>query len=126
MSVKRVVKPEAGTITEYTVHGNVARTSTFKRRASSWVFDVSDAKKSFEGTVTYAGKGWCLERWTYAISFPKGKLTGKGWMDKGTMLAEKVIFDPTGKATARVREDLKPITSVQYVVEKGKRINAKF
>ena len=47
--VKRVVKPEAGTITEYTVHGNVARTSTFKRRASSWVFDVSDAKKSFYG-----------------------------------------------------------------------------
>lgn len=123
--VKRVVKPQAGTITEYTVHGNVARTSTFKRRALSWVFDVSDAKKSFEGTVTYAGKGWCLERWTYAISFPKGKLTGKGWMDKGTMLAEKVIFDPTGKATVRIREDLKPIDRAAHTTERLKRIGEK-
>jgi hypothetical protein len=113
--VKRHIQPNSGTITEYTWHGGHALVTTMTRRVNTGIFDAVDNPKTFTGTLTYGGPVWCLSRWQYTVNLgPKGNLKGTGWMEHGQMRTDKMFYGPKGKAAARIREHLSPMTRAAF------------
>lgn len=119
--VERTVNPEENIITELVFQpsnqpgGEVRRFTTYlKREDKTNVFNTSDLAGSFSGKVTFEGKEWAWDKWTYDIQVSGGRLTGTGALSAAGIVTEKNFMKKDGTVVQKIRENLKTITKKQY------------
>lgn len=84
-----------------------------KRRKKTLVYDASDAKGTFSGTVAF--KGPELKSWTYNIKLAKGgAIKGSGEVSEEGIKTEKQISG--GGRPMLVKEDLKKVSEQVYTL----------
>ncbi|MEE2779364.1 MAG: hypothetical protein VYE15_02495 [Myxococcota bacterium] len=114
--VKRVIDGAKGQILEDSWHGGEHHKSTMTLRAGTLIFDATNDKKTYEGTMTFATEDWLRGSVTYDIkmSDQSGTLTGTGAWEGDTYNTVKVFSDPTGTPQAKMTEALTIITEEAF------------
>ena len=115
---KRTVNPDNGEIVEDTWHGKEYHKTLFRLRADTLSFDVTDEKKTFEGTVTFLSDDLLRGSVVYEIKMldHSGTLTGTGTWAGGTYSTKKLFSDPTGTPRARMTETLQTVTKEVFLL----------
>jgi hypothetical protein len=119
---KRTIDSAAGTLIEDSWHGAEHHTSSFTLRAGTLIFDVSDKKKTFQGTMTFKTKNWLRGTVTYDIKMIKnpGTVTGTGsWMNDAYH-TNKIFSDSAGTPRAKITEKLTVITRKVFYASRPK------
>lgn len=107
--IETVTQPAAG-------HGMRPKESVteLKRRKKTLVYDASDAKGTFSGTVVF--KGPELKNWTYNIKLAKGgEIKGSGSLSEEGIKTEKQLTG--GGRPMMVKEDLKAVSEQVYSMQ---------
>lgn len=114
---KRTIDRARGVIVEDSWHGKEHHKTLFRLRADTLSFDVSDSKKTFEGTVTLQTDDWQRGTVIYDIKMldHSGTITGTGIWAGDTYSTNKLFSDPTGTPRARMTETLKIITKKDFL-----------
>ena len=114
---KRTIDQASGQIVEDSWHGEEHHKTLFKVRSGTAVFDVSDEKKTFEGTVTFQTNDWLRGSVSYDIKIldQSGTITGTGVWAEDTYTTNKLFSDPTGTPRARMTETLTIITKEDFL-----------
>ncbi len=118
---KRTGSIAKGIIVEEIAQDGMSSTTTLTRRGDSSVFDATDADRTFSGTVTYSGDPFTAGEWEYALTLADGsKLTGRGSLSASGLGATKLVTSPDGQPKARIVDDLKVSTDVDYAAARAK------
>jgi hypothetical protein len=114
---KRTTDLARGEIVEDSWHGKEHHKTFFRLRAGTLVFDVSDEKKTFEGTVTFQTRDWLRGSVSYDIKMldHSGTITGTGTWAGDTYSTNKLFSDPTGTPRARMTETLKIVAKEDFL-----------
>ncbi len=114
---KKTIDSAAGTIVEYTLHGDEFRTTFFTQRPGTLIFDVTDEENTFSGTMTYEADDWATSDVTYDLEifgqYP-GTITGSGVWEADTYITDKVFTNSSGTVEARTTEVLTLIGEDEY------------
>ena len=114
---KRTIDRARGEIVEDSGHGKEHHKTLFRLRAGTLVFDVSDEKKTFEGTVTFQTRDWLRGSVSYDIKMldHSGTITGPATWADNTSSTNKLFSDPTGTPRARMTETPKTVAEEDFL-----------
>ncbi len=120
--LERTVSPRTGTITEtvYVQFQGAMMTSTLRQTDDPQVFQATDEKASYSGTLTYAGDPWNPTGWTYDITLADngGTITGTAKFSRDEISAEKLFTDGGGQPRARILDVVKRVTKEEYLAKR--------
>ena len=122
--VRRSIDLVGRTILEETWHGTEHRVTRWINRAGTGLFDVNDTGKTFSGTISLDSGEWSTASLNYALvlSNGKGEITGSGSWDGPVYRSNKLFSDPDGIPRARMRDELRLITTTEFEVLLKQRI----
>jgi len=114
---EKIIDSAAGTIVEYTLHGDEVRTTFFTLQPGTRIFDVTDEENTFSGTMTFETDDWATSDVTYDLEifgqYP-GTMTGSGVWEADTYITDKLFANPAGTVEARTTEVLTIIGEDEY------------
>jgi hypothetical protein len=118
---RRTVDPDDGTIRELVVHPGRTFPTTLERVPGTNDFHASDEAGSFTGTLTFSGREWAWDAWSYDISMTDGSgaLRGRGTRTKVGMDTDKTFFDPSGEPRARMREHFDRVDEATFEAKRA-------
>lgn len=114
--VKRTIDPSNKMIIELVKQGDKVFNTVLSQTDSKQIFNVIDDNKSFSGIITFDGKEWEWNKWTYDIAMTdkSGKIIGNGELKQNLILTRKVFVAADGTEKVLITESLKEISEVEY------------
>ena len=120
--VERTVSPATGTILEtvYVAMQHAMVTTTLRQTANPQVFQATDAKASFTGTLIYDGDPWNPAGWTYDIALADngGTITGTAKLTGDAITAEKLFTGPDGTPQARIVDVARRVSKEEFLAKR--------
>lgn len=116
-AIKRVINAEKGTIIETVLDEGVPRTTTLQRRGETAIFDATDVKKTFSGTLKFAGEDvWAPTGWTYDLKVKQGnwRLRGEAKLSPTALLTTKRLAQGDGPVRVKMVGRFKRVDAKTY------------
>jgi len=113
--VKRTIDPANKMIIELVNQDEIVFKTVLTQTDSKQIFNVTD-NKSFKGIITFEGKEWKWDKWTYDITMTdkSGKIIGSGELKENTLLTRKIFVTSDGTEQVLITEALKEISETEY------------
>ena len=116
--MRRIVMKSSNRVVEIVDHRGGHFETYYQRIEKSNRFVVTNRKKTFMGIVTFEGKDWLWNKWSYALTLLNGKglMTGKGILSGNSLKTEKVLILPNGHYRVRIREQFAHVSKSKYLM----------
>lgn len=124
VAVRRTIDPQRRRIDELVVQSKrtIPTTLTWESGTEHAIFRATDDSASFTGTLTFDGKAWAWDAWTYDITMAdgSGRIRGTGTRSPNGMETDKTFADPSGAPRARIKDHLRRVDAAAFEEARAK------